>query len=97
MIESDADRLASIKALGGLRALIDTGDIWGIFDNAAARTSFDDSVTVTAGPQFECRSSDVSVLKIQKGTTLTIEKMDYRVLRSLPDGTGMTILLLEVA
>jgi hypothetical protein len=42
MMESDADRLESIKALGGQLVYPDTGECWAIFDNAGSQISLDD-------------------------------------------------------
>lgn len=95
MLESDADRLASIKALGGVAASTAGGSLWGIFDRtyqAAQMTGID---IEDRAPVFECRSADVDRMAIVKDVTLTICGVDYRVKRLEPDGTGMTIVVLR--
>ncbi len=69
-------------------------EIYGIFEK-----EFEDpggSFEVPEGgtqPVFTCKSSDVEYA--QHGDSLFIESNSYKVLRSQPDGTGLTVLVLE--
>lgn len=98
MLESDADRLAMLQAVG---EAFDTGhgtDLVGIFDRI-----FDDSqlgnIRVTTGkPALQCRDTDVAAHELVKDSKL-MRKSDgkvYFVKDLQPDGTGMTVLMLRL-
>lgn len=92
MFESDADRLAEIKALGGLCVSTDAGTLWAIFD-----AQYVDPLEVEeTGPALTARSSDVERLRLRKGAAVRVEADEYRVRAFEPDGTGMTIVRLGV-
>lgn len=94
---SDADRRASVIALGGRRVTHPAGEFYAIF-----RHNF---TTVAAqGPDFETRSPQLvalssEVAQLGKQTALEIEGTDgtFRVLRREPDqpSTGFTTLILR--
>lgn len=92
MFETDADRLAMIKALGGLDCKIRGGCFWGIFDNASA-----DALTLveSTDPVITCRSSDVTHLSMVKDDTIDICGDLWRIKKFEPDGTGITRILLK--
>jgi hypothetical protein len=90
-METDADRLASIKALGGQLITSAYGQFWGIFDREFA-LSIDGSVE-TRQPVLEARTLDVE--DIPKDAVIQIGSDNFRVKRSEPDGTGMTMLVLK--
>lgn len=93
-IESDATRLAMLRAVGGVTATGPRSTLVGVFDRAYIGVGGDVPVDSVA-PQFLARSSDIESAGISDGSTLHIEGRTY-VVRSLqPDGTGMTSLVLE--
>jgi len=90
-MESDADRLGSIRALGGQPVVHPAGTFIAIFDNG-----FSESLGMEErSPQLMCRSVDIAGLKIVKGVTVTVAGVGYRVRRIEPDGTGMSSIQLE--
>jgi hypothetical protein len=93
-MESDADRLAALRALGGESATAPAGVLEGIFD-AAYLAAFADPGIEGASPAFTCRDSDISSLKLRKGEPLSIRGMVYRIMRIEPDSTGMSVLVLK--
>ena len=92
MLETDSDRLESLKALGELVQL-DGRKIWGVFETPYIEILADPGIG-SANPEFQCRSIDVTglipetVLERTGGET-------YRVHEIEPDGTGMTTLRLR--
>jgi hypothetical protein len=97
MLESEADRLASIKALGG--EPFSTGfaeKLIGIFDRPSV-DSFGQVIAVkNRKPELAVRESDVAKHSLVKqsvltrdsdGSTWTVRDLD-------PDGTGMTVISL---
>jgi hypothetical protein len=89
-METDADRLASIKGLGGQLVSSDLGDFWAIFDNEFQAAS--DGMVEARGPALTCRTCDVQELK--RLAVITVAGVPYRMNKSEPDGTGMTVLFL---
>ena len=97
-VETAADR-AFMLADFGVEATFDTPDsshktIKGVFDNdyeaVNAGGSMDFAIT---RPRFYCRAADV--LDVEEGDDLEIDKVSYKIRVVMPDGTGMTELLLE--
>lgn len=91
-IESEADRLAFFDvADDGVAASINAATIYGIFD--------DDHIEIgdisTTGPQFLCRTSDATAASVARGNTITINSVSRTVRDIQPDGTGLTLLILE--
>jgi hypothetical protein len=84
MLESDADRLESIKALGGLLVTCPRCNFWAIFDADYVNADGVDE----SGPALTCRMIDVSLLR--KGDSVTVGVDAFRVRGFQPDGTGMT-------
>jgi hypothetical protein len=92
MIETDADRLASIKGLGGQLVRHDDGQFWGIFDNDYQAALADGSVE-SRGPVLTALMTDVADLR--KGAVLTLGTRTFKILRSEPDeSTGFTTIYL---
>jgi high-affinity K+ transport system ATPase subunit B len=87
-LESDADRLAMLQALGEEITVGGTA-VWAIVDNEYVEAL---SVTGTQ-PVATCRSSDVT--GVTRATTVVRGGVTYRVANIEPDGTGMTLLRLE--
>jgi len=92
MLETDADRLAMIKSLGGLVVSVRGKDIWCIFDNGNVDVL---SMVESSGPSMHCRSSDVSSIAITKDDEVEINGEQYRVKKMDPDGTGMIMVHLK--
>lgn len=91
-VETDADRLAFYDTNDfGVTATVGVNSVDGIFDNEYI-TAFD---TTGTQPVFHCRSSDVSLYSIARGTTLVINGTTYTVQNIEPDGTGMSKLVLS--
>jgi hypothetical protein len=96
MMESDADRLESIKALGGQLVPSDQGEFWGIFD-----TEFQvalDGAIESLGPAISsCLTSDVKRLQLRKDSAVTVDGVTYKVRRvEQTDVPGLSTLLLSL-
>jgi hypothetical protein len=61
-----------------------------IFDNAAA-----DPLGIVAGTRPEALAVEADVASIAVGDTVTIRSVAYTVAEILPDGTGLTRLMLK--
>lgn len=90
-METDADRLASIKGLGGQLVRHDDGEFWAIFDNNY-QAALDDGSMDSLGPALTCRTSDVANLR--RAAAFDIAGTAYKLSRVEPDGTGMSVLFL---
>jgi hypothetical protein len=90
-METDADRLAMIKSLGGLSVRIRGQDFFAIFDNEYA-----DAFGMVEGssPAITSRTTDVERLAIAKDDVIDICGRQWRVKQHRHDGTGMTVTLL---
>lgn len=97
MFDSDADRLAQIKALGGQLIQCGSLECWAIFDAAFSEVLGDPSVETSSPALSAIRTSDVVALGIQKEVDITTSAGPFRVRRVEPDGTGMSIVLLKRA
>lgn len=97
MLETDADRLASIKGLGGQLVRAESGECWAIFDAAGVQLQFDDTYINSTTPRLTLRSSDVDLLGIgERAQTVTVDDIDYLV-REKQDGDapGWAVLILD--
>jgi hypothetical protein len=90
MIETDADRLASIKGLGGQLVSSEIGEFWAIFDNDYVGSI--DEMVEGRGPALTCRTSDVEQLK--RLAVIQVGSVSYKLNKAEPDGTGMSVLFL---
>ena len=50
----------------------------------------------SSGPQVLCRTSDVASVKNQDGVSVVSDPDSFIVVDRQPDGTGMTLLILQV-
>lgn len=98
MLESEADRLAELQALGSGATLKASGQCFDvIFDNEYALAG---DVEERA-PVATMRSSDVACVGLQKQGIVEVynpfdeSRKSYRVRRLEPDGTGMTLVILQ--
>lgn len=97
MLETDADRLASIKGLGGQLVRGELGECWAILDAAGVQLQFDDTYLNSTNPRLTLRSSDVDRLGIAKrASIISVDDTDYLV-REKQDGDapGWATLILD--
>lgn len=92
-METDADRLESIKALGGLRASVRGQYFWAIFDNAYIEIL--DGIESTTPALSSCRTSDIERVQLVKDDVIEIDGKQWRMKTHQPDGTGMSIVALR--
>lgn len=97
-MDSDADRLALIKGLGGQLVRHDSGQFWAIFDNGFSAVDVGDTEVEAASPSLTARTSDVESLS--KETPLTFRdfagrEVTYVFTRHEPDGSGLSRILLR--
>jgi len=93
-MESDADRLVSIKEADGVQVFSDLPTFWAIFDRQYDGVSMGDLDVESRSPTLACRSSDTADLV--KGTDLSVQGGNFRVLRierDLPARGWTTIVL----
>lgn len=90
-MESDADRLATIKALDGQLIQCDQGDFWGVFERDFVLST--DQVVESAHPVIQARTIDVADLP--KDTLLKVGNEEWRIKRHEPDGAGYTHLYVK--
>jgi hypothetical protein len=99
MFETDADRLAMIRGLGGVVVSTPAGSFEAILDADHAAALDVDS----EAPRLTARSVDVARLGITRGMALNVGAAVYVVRSPQPDGivdaggkpAGMTTLILE--
>lgn len=99
MLESEADRLASIQANGG--ELFDTGRpvrLWGIFERPFEEVLLSEHAFASRRPELLCRTSDVAAHALVKQSRITrvADGSSFSVKELEDDGTGMTVLVLGV-
>jgi hypothetical protein len=97
VIETDADRLATIQAVG---EQFDTGKptrLWAIFDEAYLETDLDRFTVANREPMLQCRTSDVAAHELVKQSKVTrvADGSSWFVKDFEPDGTGMTVVRLS--
>ena len=91
-METDADRLAAIKSLGGQIATVRGEPFWCVFDENYVEALDMGSTT----PMITCRSSDVSRVVLVKGDSVTVADRAWSVKGPIEhDGTGMAIVRLN--
>ena len=89
-METELDRLAYIRALGGLVVYCPLTSIEAIFDAAYVNADGADE----ASPALTARSSDIAAAFLRKGDSVRVADHAYRVRAFEPDGTGMTVIRL---
>lgn len=98
MLESEADRLAMIQAVGGEE--FDTGHaerLLAIFDRAYEESVLTGHVVANRRPILHCRTSDIAAHELVKQYKVTrvSDGSVFFVKDFEPDGTGMTIVVLR--
>lgn len=87
-LESDADRLEILKALGEQVAIAGT-QIWGIFEQRYTEMPFDSPVEGLR-PSIQVR--DIDIEGVSRGAPVVRKGKTYIVTNFEPDGEGMTII-----
>lgn len=78
----------------GVEAIFNCTTIEGILDNAYEDVAAGGPVPFAMShPHFSCRTTDVP--GVARGDTLTIGTVIYTIRNIEPDGTGLTVLMLE--
>lgn len=73
MLESDADRLASIKGLGGQLISAGDGSVWALFDAVGVQQDIADTHVNSDAPRLTMRSVDVMAYGLNKrGITVRV-------------------------
>ena len=94
-MESDADRLESIKALGGQLLPSDLGEFWGVFDTEFQVVLGDGGIESLGPAISSCRTSDVKLLQLKKDSLVVVDGVKYKVRRVEQTGVpGFSTLLL---
>ena len=91
--ETDSDRLAMIRGLGGVSMISPRGPLEGLFESDYVGVG--DVAVDSSSPRLTARSSDISSLAISSGVALQHGQDVYFVRSVQPDGSGMTTLVLE--
>jgi len=94
-VESDADLLDMIRALGDVVFSTPRGDCCGLLDEGFAEAAVGGMDVDGTQPSITCRSSDVERLQLVKGAQVTLGTRVLKVVRPEPDGTGMTRLVVQ--
>jgi hypothetical protein len=95
MLESEADRLASIKALGGEPFTTDQAEkLVAIFDNDYQDSSLGNFSVANSEPVLHCRTTDVAAHALVKTSKLVRDSDGsvWFVQQRKDDGVGMTLL-----
>lgn len=92
MFESDADRLASLRAVGAELFEAADGTFYAIVEQPFAAVELQDDRIESRKPVLTARESDATALSLAKDSEVTrlSDGVSYRVLRLEPDGSGMT-------
>ena len=94
-MESDADRLDSIRALGGFSVSMKGVAFEAIFDRQYLGVSVGDLDVESRTPALTCRSCDIG--NFTKDDTVNVKSASYRVLRVEPDSPapGWSVVILR--
>jgi hypothetical protein len=94
MFESDADREAMLLGLGGSSVTGPGGRLTGVLDREYLAVG--DEVEVdSSAPRLFVRTDEARRARVEHGSTITVEGEVYVVRGIQPDGTGMTVCVLE--
>ena len=86
-METDADRLAMIKSLGGQLVRHPSGEFWALFDNEYYESDFGPGVE---GRQPVLTARTIDVQGLAKDVPIDVNGVTYLFKRHEPDGTGMS-------
>lgn len=93
MFESDADRLAMLRGLGGVSVDGPRGQFVGLYENEFVQV---DALVDSSSPRLTARTMDVASAGVSIGSLLRVGPDVFAVRSVQPDGTGMTAILLEI-
>jgi hypothetical protein len=93
-LDTDADRLEMIQALGGVSVSTDRGAFSAIFD-ADYAGALDEPAGESRTPALTMRSIDVDEFALKKGVRVRAEGENFRVMRVEHDGTGLAVVRLQ--
>lgn len=94
-LETDADRLAMIRALDGVEFSCVKGTFWGLFDAEFVSVPGGEMEIDSNAPRITVRSSDAKRCGLANGAVIAHGTDRYVVRSTQPDGTGMHVLTLE--
>jgi hypothetical protein len=94
MFESEADRVAMIRALGGVLVSAPRGTCDGLLETGYVGDG--DLAVDNADARVTVRTSDATRLGLSSGIALQVDGTSYLVRTPQPDGSGMTLLVLEL-
>ena len=95
MIESDADRLALLRALGE-SVTTPRGTLLCLFDSPPATDQFSGENVGVNSPRIIVRTSDLLVHLLARGVRVIYGTEYYKVRRTVDDGDGWTTVFLEL-
>jgi hypothetical protein len=95
MLETDADRLAAIKSLGGLLWTHARGTLWAIFDNEYIEVPDARGIESRSPALTAVRESDLNRVDLKKEDQLTAGALTYYVRTIKFDGTGSAVVTLK--
>lgn len=93
MIESDADREAMMRSLGGVTIAVPRGTFLAYLETDYV--AIGDPPIETSVTRLMVTDSDLFWFGVSIGSVLTAGEERYTVRSVQPDGTGMSLLLLE--
>lgn len=94
-VESAADRSAFLADFGST-VTWSGGSATAIYDQAYEEAEFPGAVSIgSRRPMLRAREADFAAVAV--GTSVTVDGDTWRVAEKHPDGTGMTMILLEAA
>lgn len=94
-MDTDADRLALLEGLGAVLVQSSSGKFKAVFDRQYIGDAVGGLDVESRSPALTCRTSDVEALQLRKGQSVTVDGDVFRVRRHEPDGTGMSVVVLE--
>lgn len=94
LLESDADRLAMLRALGGVTIQGPRGTFVGILDEPGIAVG--DLPVASTAPVLIARTSDLAAAGVVVGSLLRAPEAAYLARAIRPDGSGMADIELEL-
>jgi hypothetical protein len=92
-LPSDSLNRLAVQVPGGVCVRIDGADVWAIFENESVDSQAGALLVQSAQPRLICRTSDVK--DVGTRMQVQIDGVEYVVASNEPDGTGMSLILLE--
>lgn len=86
---------ACIKHLANATATIGAASVDVIFDNAHAGQQIGTLMIEATGPIITCKTTDLPTTP--RNTPITVRSVNYLITEHQPDGTGMSVCLLQKA